>query len=244
MAANSDEEVSSSEKMPFSVRSRAKEDFESEKEEEEQQKLDHDTQLTCLRLEQAESLDPGLISEESTIEKRISRLQDRLFEASAKSSYQKALFERLVNGDFLIKKLFPDTVSQSPTDHQLNQMREYGETVCKYNELCSEILRQHQAMLETQQELDQVKQQSLAMKKRNRELMAKLKDLQRRQSQGEHNSSEVEAIAKAKDGLNDSKRKLRVVGNIFQGLIVGSGINWAADDSLRQLMIELGEIVR
>jgi len=41
--------------------------------------------------------------------------------------------------------------------------------------------------------------------------------------------------------LKSEKRKLEMVKGVVQGVIVGSGIDWAADDQLREIVLACGE---
>ena len=46
-----------------------------------------------------------------------------------------------------------------------------------------------------------------------------------------------------KNNFDDMKEKLENFKNTFQGLIFGSAVNWAKDDALRDLVLELGTSV-
>lgn len=45
------------------------------------------------------------------------------------------------------------------------------------------------------------------------------------------------------DQLDSKLNKMTLINNVTQGLILGSGINWAQDEELCDLMIEAGQSV-
>ncbi|XP_068693713.1 centromere protein H-like isoform X1 [Montipora foliosa] len=207
-----------------------------------QQKISHESELLARRLQQHEDLQTSLNnSSQSDLYDRISKLQDQLYSLSTARSYKKLVLKRLLSGDQLIKKLFPDVVSESPTEKQIEEMNSFAKLCEKQNKLSSEILVENEALLEVQTSLDKIKQLSYDQKKKNRGLMQTLQKLKEERKNAEEGAPDNRANEKRKMEIADTVEKINVVRNVFQGIIVGSGIDWALDDEMRKLVLSLGE---
>ncbi|XP_029194093.2 uncharacterized protein LOC114960031 [Acropora millepora] len=207
-----------------------------------QQKISHESELLARHLQQHEDLQTSLDqSSQSDLYERISKLQDQLYSLSTARSYKKLVLERLLSGEQLIKKLFPDVVSESPTEQQIEEMNSFAELCERQNKLSTEILVENEALLEAQTSLDKIKRQSYEQKKKNRSLMRTLKQLKEEENTTEASAPDDAATQEFKQQLADTVEKINVVRNVFQGVIVGSGIDWALDDEMRSLVLSLGE---
>jgi len=207
-----------------------------------QQKINHESELLVRRLQQREDLQTSSNdSSQSDLYERISKLQDQLYSLSTARSYKKLVLDRLLCGDQLIKTLFPDVVTESPTEKQIEEMNAFAELCVKQNKLSTEILVEHEALLEAQATLDKLKQQSYEIKKENRGLMKSLQKLKDNQESTSASATDNAAIQKLKQQIAKKVEKIDIVRNVFQGVIVGSGIDWASDEDMRRLVLSLGE---
>ncbi|CAH3177948.1 unnamed protein product [Porites lobata] len=196
------------------------------------------------RLQQREDLQPS--SNESTqsdLYERISKLQDQLYSLSTARSYKKLVLDRLLCGDQLIKKLFPDVVTESPTEEHIEEMKAFARLCEKQNKLSTDILIEHEALLEAQTVLDKVRQQSYEKKKENRGLMKSLQSLKEDQEVASSSRTDNAQIQKLKQQIATKVEKIDIVRNVFQGVIVGSGLDWASDNDMKRLVLSLGEVL-
>jgi len=208
----------------------------------QQQKINHEAELLVRRLQQHEDQQPSSSeSSQSDLYERISKLQDQLYSLSTARSYKKLALDRLLCGDQLIKKLFPDVVTDSPTEEQTEEMSAHAKLCEKQNKLSTEILVEHKALSEAQTVLDKLKQQSYEIKKENRGLMKQIQKLRDEKENVPSSSADNAVIQKLKQQIRLKVEKIDIVRNVFQGLIVGSGIDWASDDEMRRLVLSLGE---
>ncbi|KAJ7371528.1 hypothetical protein OS493_024868 [Desmophyllum pertusum] len=210
----------------------------------QQQKINHEAELLVRRLQHCEDQQPSSNeSSQSDLYERISKLQDQLYSLSTARSYKKLVLDRLLCGDQLIKTLFPDVVTDSPTEEQTEQMNAFAKLCEKQNKLSTEILVEHEALSEAQTSLDRLKQQSYEIKKENRGLMRQLQKLTDEKENAASSSTDNAAFQKLKHqtGLKKQVEKIDIVRNVFQGLIVGSGIDWASDEEMKRLVLSLGE---
>ncbi len=53
----------------------------------------------------------------------------------------------------------------------------------------------------------------------------------------------IHIICRAKEKLQSSITKVVLVRHIFQSLILGSGINWAQDEDMTDLVLGLGQSI-
>ncbi|KAM7440730.1 hypothetical protein ABFA07_010126 [Porites harrisoni] len=209
-----------------------------------QQKINQQSELLVRRLQQREDLQPS--SNESTqsdLYERISKLQDQLYSLSTARSYKKLVLDRLLCGDQLIKKLFPDVVTESPAEEHIEEMNAFARLCEKQNKLSTDILIEHEALLEAQTVLDKVRQQSYEKKKENRGLMKSLQSLKEDQEVASSSSTDNAQIQKLKKQIATKVEKIDIVRNVFQGVIVGSGLDWASDNDMKRLVLSLGEVL-
>lgn len=94
----------------------------------------------------------------------------------------------------------------------------------------------------TAQALSKAEQENIVANQKNRELaqtMLALAEEMKAQSvrdiEDPQLRSQVDAVDKQ---LKDSRRRVKTLRGILSGMIVGSGINWAADDGLTELVME------
>lgn len=168
-------------------------------------------------------------------------MQDQLYSLSTARSYKKLVLDRLLCGDLLIKKLFPDVLTDSPSEEQTEEMRDFLKLCEKQNKLSTEVLLEHKTLSEAQTLLDKLKRQSYEIKKENRGLIKRVQKLTDEKENASCSPSDNTVIQKLKQQIGLKVEKIDVVRNVFQGLVVGSGIDWVMDEEMRHLVLSLGE---
>jgi len=87
-----------------------------------------------------------------------------------------------------------------------------------------------------------VEQDNITANKDNRELSKKL--LERAEEAIEISAKDIDdsqlrdRVLSVQKDVDKSRRRMRTLKGILSGLIVGSGINWAADEDLRKLVMD------
>jgi hypothetical protein len=83
---------------------------------------------------------------------------------------------------------------------------------------------------------------NIAAKKRNselsKELLALADDVNAQATQDIEEPRLREKVQAVERNVKESKRRLRTLQGILSGMIVGSGINWANDEVLRELVMD------
>lgn len=51
-------------------------------------------------------------------------------------------------------------------------------------------------------------------------------------------------LSSAQEKIDATVSKLEVCRHTFQGLVLGSGVHWAADDALKQTVLQLGKPIQ
>ena len=103
-----------------------------------------------------------------------------------------------------------------------------------------EFLALHAKLQEIQEEEEKLQNRNREQRLRNQQLWTELKQLQ-----GELEGEKTPQQKGGKDGRvtnADLERKLSmnvVIREVFQALILESGVNWAKDEKLRKLMLSL-----
>ncbi|XP_071964068.1 centromere protein H-like [Antedon mediterranea] len=192
---------------------------------------------TVLKLRKTHTPSMG-VDDDDEVEYRIMELQHKLLDVTASNSLKELVIKRIQCTDALLKILFPRNKEDKIEDQQV-----YIDLVDEQTKLVTEILGHQKAIERTQKELDIVRQEAIGVKRENRVLMSgyqqmkadkvKTKKTKKRQEQEELIQKEVEDITS----------KITITQHILQALIMGSGVNWAKDPELQQLLISLGETV-
>ncbi|KAK6517836.1 hypothetical protein TWF506_005012 [Arthrobotrys conoides] len=80
----------------------------------------------------------------------------------------------------------------------------------------------------------------ISLTKSNKSLAEQLKQLSIEHEISE-NITKNEKLIAAKEEMLKAQRQCRTLKGVLQGIIAGSGINWAEDDVLRELVLECGD---
>lgn len=177
--------------------------------------------------------------DQDQLNERILKLQQELLGESTNHSLKELALKRLQLSDTLLQTLFPAaSASQAATEHK----DRFRDLTSRQSELVSEVIGHHQVCQRVQGELDSVRKECLEIKKRNREVMTELlqKTEEKRREASHHDNEKHQQV---QGEINRILSHIQIGRNILQGLIVGSGVNWAADDDLRELMLNLGRPV-
>lgn len=192
---------------------------------------DHLTDLKSIQQAAVASLQQTVTEEEKgNMEAKILDLQQELLKQTSFKSAQSLALQRLQMGGHLLQVLFDDDVPVPPQERErikglVSQQRELAAEILAHHKHCNE-LRSHQEKLQTERrELTQL----------NRSLMTELKTEQQKS-----NKTENEDLKKMLEEMEETQGYLSIVQNVLQGLIIGSGLNWAQDPKLLELMLSLG----
>ena len=173
---------------------------------------------------------------ENVLLDRLDKLQHELREASAERLRERQLVDRLRRSVVVSEAVYPE--SGEPAE---DVTREIAGLVSVRDKLVSEFLRGRRTCHTLQRELTDVTAENRRLRVANRLAMGEVQVLK----------AETEALSETllqSEGARQAKRQLEmetarntILRNVMQLLIMASGVDWAKDPELQDLLIELGE---
>ncbi|XP_070542828.1 centromere protein H-like [Ptychodera flava] len=195
------------------------------------QKLDHKAVLASAALAPSSN-------DIEKLDESIANLKVDLFELSIEHSLKERKLQSAQCAALLKEFLSKDSEGGLFNE---NEKQNVSEMCKKQSELSSEILERLKETEDLQKELDETKKQCLEMKKSNRELMLQIQEKQSATDKEQQRDAESEEITRIKEELDELTTKISLVRGVFQGVVVGSGVNWAEDPDLAETVIALGQ---
>uniref|UniRef100_A0A8C4S9W3 Centromere protein H-like n=1 Tax=Erpetoichthys calabaricus TaxID=27687 RepID=A0A8C4S9W3_ERPCA len=120
----------------------------------------------------------------------------------------------------------------------LTLQRTIKETVNHTLLLCSQILKLQEECNKLRSQVREVRKERLILKKdslMNVEEIRKVSKMKEEKVQ----SMESEVLKRGQEYLEKYLHMAALTGNVFQGLILGSNVNWATDPHLREIILQL-----
>ncbi|ELT87539.1 hypothetical protein CAPTEDRAFT_221234 [Capitella teleta] len=171
---------------------------------------------------------------------RISSLQQQLQRTNSNAKLSDLIKHRLMTSMALTKILFPGPPEESGDLTPSQNKAEYLSLVDQQSTLSSAVLKIHQNLDSLKTELDQLQRDNLNLVQSNRQLMAELRREKDQQEVETTQNKDSPALARAQEKYDSSLAQLQVCRHMFQGLILGSGVDWAKDKKLRETVLRLG----
>nr|XP_015223874.1 PREDICTED: centromere protein H-like [Lepisosteus oculatus] len=102
--------------------------------------------------------------------------------------------------------------------------------------LCSRIEKMKQESRETEEQLLEIQKKRLELKKLNN---GKMKEIQELKMMCDHpeRGKYSEILKQGQKNLDKYLQMVAVVKNVFQGIIIASKVNWAADSKLKDVIL-------
>ncbi|XP_068857158.1 centromere protein H [Aphelocoma coerulescens] len=171
---------------------------------------------------------PNHVIEEKYIQSASQDLQRDTEEAKVSFENKALALQRMQFMDILRNK-----VSQDDEESRL-----ILETVKHIVLLNWTIIEYQQQAHSKEQQLIDIKRKRLSLKK---DIGQKLRQIQNRMKRQREKQAAVNTTAKQKflDKLEKERQTTTVIQNVFQTIIIGSGVNWAEDPSLKTIVLQL-----
>ncbi|CAG8475637.1 4439_t:CDS:2, partial [Dentiscutata heterogama] len=169
-------------------------------------------------------------TDEVELKKRIDEKNQILLDLRAKNLVKDKAIECIETGKVILTNIFPEGSQLSPQALCLKDM------INERDRLVVEILKSHQELLKAQTELIELQQAVIKRHRDNRQLMKQINDM-RTSISDDSDSQDTKMIQRTKRELADARAKREVVRNVLQGLILESGIDWAEDEHLLNLLL-------
>ncbi|CAG8496833.1 2654_t:CDS:2 [Dentiscutata erythropus] len=176
-------------------------------------------------------------TDEIELKKRIDEKKQILLDLRAKNLVKDKSIECIETGKVILTNIFPEGSQLSP---QALYPFKILDMINERDRLVVEILKSHQELLKAQTELIELQQAVIKRHRDNRQLMKQINDM-RTSISDDSGSQDTKMIQRTKRELADARAKREVVRNVLQGLILESGIDWAEDEHLLNLLLMIGE---
>ncbi|NWZ95775.1 CENPH protein, partial [Nesospiza acunhae] len=100
------------------------------------------------------------------------------------------------------------------------------------------IIDCQQRVHQKEQQLIDIKKERLSLKKYGGEKLQQIHNMMKRQKEKQAyvNVAETE---KMRNKLEKERQMTSIIQNVFQGIIIGSGVNWAEDQALKAVVLQL-----
>jgi uncharacterized protein Yka (UPF0111/DUF47 family) len=110
------------------------------------------------------------------------------------------------------------------------------------DDLAKSMVKQASDIGELRHQMTEIQSQTLQVTRKNVQLAAELFDLAeqvKRKKTGQWEAAGMQPeLAQAEDEVKSSKRRWRIMKGVASGMVAGSGVNWAADESLCEIVLD------
>jgi hypothetical protein len=175
---------------------------------------------------------------EDATEEQITISQDLLLEARAKYQLRNNVIEAVMEATPILRSVHNDTHA-SPVERDLLAHIEQRDEVTKL------VAQSAAEMADIQRQRTEVQSKTLQVRRKNVELAAELLEvtnqLKAKTERNWEGSSRWEELRQVQEQLKASERRLRIIKGVASGIIVGSGVDWAADEELCQIVLDLDD---
>ncbi|XP_014820365.1 PREDICTED: centromere protein H [Calidris pugnax] len=113
------------------------------------------------------------------------------------------------------------------------------ETMKHILKLTSSVLHYQQQAREKEQKLNDIKKKRLLLKKHGRQKLLEIHDMKKKQKEEQVRTSTSEILEKIQDTFKKERELTTVIQNVFQNIIIASGVDWAEDPSLKAIILRL-----
>lgn len=187
----------------------------------------------------AASVEVGDLSEKNLNDKVSEKLDD-LFEQTMFRERINLFNKRLERSEVMVAELFQHPeIGEGDAPHKTPE-HEYMENLME-RQCClvSDIMRTLKECRKYQEELDVVKKENRDIQVENRQQLKELKEKQ--ESRRKTQDQETQGLC---EELDQQLQMISITRCILQGLIVGSGVHWAENQQLQELVLKLGEVLQ
>jgi len=171
---------------------------------------------------------------EDRLELLIDQLKEELFQTSSVNSIQSKLLERIEN-----MQVFSSIIFAQPTDSP-DKLR-LQNAVGYRDELVSEFLKEHDQLKKRKDHLENLRKENRVLKQRIRELQEQI-DAMNKEKKKVDPAQQTSIVHKKKEELKNMESRNAILRNVIQNLVLESGVNWAEDEQLRDLMLKLENV--
>ncbi|XP_046864965.1 uncharacterized protein LOC124459553 isoform X2 [Xenia sp. Carnegie-2017] len=167
----------------------------------------------------------------------VSKLQEQFLNESSMFSTKQQVLERLLQSYVVVKKHFGTKENKPQMDDEHDELTKNFE---KQHRLCKDVEKYLQALREESEVLVKVQRERDDVTSRNKELMRRLQDVHLKKELSK-SQKETKTESRLRRQIKEQQEKNEVARNIYESLIYGSGVDWASDEEMRDMVLSLGQ---
>lgn len=164
-------------------------------------------------------------------------LQEELFSQYAEKDKREVMIKRLQLGRTLLDELFKQddgSGDSGKSNADTVYLQDLLERQCS---LVTEIMKNIQAMDLDREKLKELKKSNADLMTENRKTMHVINEKNKAKKRPVIDEETKEMTEK----LDRTVQQISIVRHTLQGLVIGSGVNWAQDPEMEEMVLQLGE---
>ena len=147
---------------------------------------------------------------------------------------KEVILKRIQLGNFLVNEIFEKDQEDGENGEKIMYIVELLEKQCR---LVTDIMKELKKTSELKNKLDTLKKENSEKRIESRRLMLQIKEKNEAQQQIINDQETTQSIKE----FDVIIQKIVIARHTLQGLVLGSGVNWADDPHLLQVVLKLGE---
>ncbi|KAJ4314167.1 hypothetical protein N0V94_006580 [Neodidymelliopsis sp. IMI 364377] len=192
-------------------------------------------QQSLLQAQQAAHVPDVSTLSDDDLQEQLTRAEQEAMEAKAEYEMRNKITENVLAMDPVLKAVHGGEETGFAERRLLPLITEYNTVSMLQGSLASNLASSTRSLIEAEQE-------NVVANKKNRELsktMLALAETIKTQSADDVEDPRLrEQIRSVEKELSESRRRTKTLKGILSAMIVGSGINWAADENLTELVMD------
>eukprot|EP01098_Paradermamoeba_levis_P012495 TRINITY_DN5480_c0_g1_i1.p1 TRINITY_DN5480_c0_g1~~TRINITY_DN5480_c0_g1_i1.p1 ORF type:complete len:254 (-),score=71.22 TRINITY_DN5480_c0_g1_i1:248-1009(-) len=165
---------------------------------------------------------------ESQLHEEISKLQEETQAAISQRLKEQLIVKRMRQSKIVVEKLWNQNVN--PEDTLANLLIERDRQSVQFLKLVEELKGR-------EEELQKLKKENQVLRTKNRSLWENLDKPKEKDEKKEESTKESKKLTKLKEDLDSQIAQYQILSNVFQLLIIESGVNWAKDEQWMKFMM-------
>lgn len=147
---------------------------------------------------------------------------------------KEVIIKRIQLGNFLVREIFEEENINDENKEKLKYIAELLEKQCR---LVTEIMKALKRTTELRSKLDTLKKDSFEKRTESRRIMLEIKGKNEAKQQIIRDPETMQSLKE----FDIIMQKIVIARHTLQGLVLGSGVNWADDPQLLEVVLKLGE---
>ena len=169
------------------------------------------------------------------LDTEVAELQDALFDSASRVSVDEVLRRRLQEAAEIARVVYPAPEEATDERQDVAQMMRWRD------ERVGEFMQMSARVRELEAEIARVQADSTRVRLANRQVHKDVEAVRAAQRADAAAYDDEDELRDLREARREAYQQNTIIRNVFTGMVVESGVNWAANDQLRELVLSLGE---